>query len=129
MGSDSLGVIPFRRMECRRFGGRRSDIFRRGGGGAGEVLSQLREIEIGGVAFDGKRRHIVGASRHFRRGESPEPYSRLLPRLANFRHPFPPIPHPYSPICWAPPIIHTIRTAATLTSLPTLTAVFCCHVR
>lgn len=57
------------------FGGGDLDVFWGGAGGPGEVRGEFGEIEEGGAALDGQRRHVVGPGGHFRGGEGSEPDS------------------------------------------------------
>lgn len=69
------------------------DVAWGGGGGAGEGGGELREVEDGGVAFDGECCHVMRTRRHFGGGEGAEPDPALFLRLANLGNPFSPRPH------------------------------------
>nr|GMD38739.1 ruBisCO large subunit-binding protein subunit beta, chloroplastic [Ipomoea batatas] len=75
---------------------------------AREPVGEVREVEYGGGALDAERGDVVCTRRHFWGGVSPQPYSRLLARLAYLRHPFPPAPHAHASIRHrCPPLIST----------------------
>nr|GMC47555.1 Uncharacterized protein TCM_015082 [Ipomoea batatas] len=74
------------------------DVSGRAGRRGRERGGEVGEIENCGTPLDAQRRHVVSPRRHFRGGVSPQPYPRLLPRLPNLRHPFPPAPHPHASV-------------------------------
>ncbi|KAE8801153.1 hypothetical protein D1007_23259 [Hordeum vulgare] len=79
--------------------GRGSHVLRRGGGGAGQPVRGLREVEVrGGAALDGERGDVVGARGHLRGVEGAEPDAGLLPGLAYLRHPLAPRPHAHAAV-------------------------------
>lgn len=77
----------------RRLRRRGLNVARRQRSRAGERVGQVREVENGGGAFDAESGDVVRSRRHFRRGECAQPYPRFLPGLADFGHPFSPVPH------------------------------------
>jgi hypothetical protein len=74
------------------------DVLGRGGGRAGELVRELREVEVRGAALDRQRGHVVRARRHLGRGEGAEPDPRLLARLPDLRHPLAPGPHAHAAV-------------------------------
>ena len=63
-----------------------------------EARRQLGEIELRPVPLEVERGHVVGRRRHLGGLVAAEPNAGLLPRLADFRHPFPPFPLPDAPV-------------------------------
>ena len=78
-------------------GGGELDVLGGGGGGAGEEAGEFGEVEVGGAALDGEGGHVVGPGGHVGRREGAQPDSGFFARLADLRHPFPPLPHPHPP--------------------------------
>jgi hypothetical protein len=101
------------RLEVRGGGERGGglDVLGRGGGRAGQIVRELREVEVRGAALDRQRGYVVGARRHLGGGEGAEPDARLLARLPDLRHPLAPGPHAHAavrrvvPVLAAPPLL------------------------
>lgn len=102
-GSGNRGirrVVEEIRVHMGGLGGGGLNVARGEGNRAGKGVSEFREVENGGITFDGQGSNVVGSSGHFRGGESPEPNAGFLAWLADFGHPFAPSAHSYAAVHW-----------------------------
>jgi len=84
---------PGRRLHGGGLGGGGLNVAGGVGGGARQRGGEFGEVQDGRGALYGERRHVVRTRRHLGGGEGAEPDAVLLPRLADFRHPFSPRAH------------------------------------
>lgn len=75
------------------FGGSSLNISGWFGRGSGEGSGEVREVEDGGVAFNGEGGDVVSTRGHFGGGEGAEPDPIFLPGFADFGDPFAPGSH------------------------------------
>lgn len=68
----------------RGFGGGGSNVLSGGASGTREAVSQLREVEVSGVTFDGSGGDVVSSGGHFWSGKCPQPNSGFLLGFSDF---------------------------------------------